>query len=302
MASPDATRTREQVRFRSVDADCAGVVFRPDGDGPAPCVVLAHGFGALKEGGPTRVAERYADAGFACLAFDYRHFGESGGEPRQLVDVGRQLDDWRAAVDYARRLDGVDAARLAVWGSSFGGGHVIGIAAEDSRIAAAVAQVPYTDGIASLRSVGAANVLRMAIPGLIDQAGALIGRAPRHLAIVGPPSSAAVMNSPDAEPGYRAMFDDGFEWRNEVVARAALRFPAYRPGPRAADVRCPLLLQVAADDVLTPPAPAIGAAGRAPHGELITYAGLGHFDVYRGDPYERAVADQLEFLRRHLQP
>ena len=56
-------------------------------------------------------------------------------------------------------------------------------------------------------------------------------------------------------------------------------------------------MQVAADDVVTPPAPAIEAAGRAPRGELLTYAGLGHFDVYRGEAYERVVGDQLEFLR-----
>ncbi len=102
MGSPEATLTsaptREQLRFRSGDAECAAVLVRPEADGPVPCVVLGHGFGALKEGGPIRVAERYAEAGYAGLAFDYRHFGESGGEPRQLLDVGRQLDDWRAAV------------------------------------------------------------------------------------------------------------------------------------------------------------------------------------------------------------
>ena len=300
MASPDATLSREQVRFRSGDAECAAVLIRPDAAGPVPCVVLGHGFGALKEGGPIRAAERYAAAGYAGLAFDYRHFGASGGEPRQLVDVGRQHDDWRAAIAYARTLDGIDAGRIALWGSSFAGGHVIEIAAGESRLAAVVSQVPHVNGIATLREAGAANALKLAVAGLVDQAGALLGRDPHEIAIVGPPGSTAVMNSPDAEPGYRALYDDGFEWRNEVLARIALRVATYSPGRRAADVACPLLVQVAADDVITPPAPAIEAAGRAPRGELLTYAGLGHFDVYRGEAFERVISDQLEFLDRHL--
>jgi fermentation-respiration switch protein FrsA (DUF1100 family) len=68
-------------------------------------------------------AERFARAGLAALVFDYRHFGDSQGEPRQLLDIGRQLADWRAAIGYARTVDGIDPARIALWGSSFSGGH-----------------------------------------------------------------------------------------------------------------------------------------------------------------------------------
>jgi fermentation-respiration switch protein FrsA (DUF1100 family) len=300
MASPDATLIREQLRFRSGDAECAAVLIRPDTTEPVPCVVLGHGFGAVKEGGPIRVAERYAEAGFAGLAFDYRHFGESGGEPRQLVDIDRQLDDWRAAIAHARTLEGVDAQRIALWGSSFAGGHVVAIAADDPRVVAVVSQVPYADGIPTLVGFGPANVLRLTVAGLRDQLGALMGRSPHRIAIVGPPGSTAFMNTPDAEPGYGAIYDNGFEWTNEAAARLALRVPLHRPGRRAREVRCPLLVQVAAEDALTPPAPAIEMASSAPRGELLTYAGLGHFDVYRGEAYERVVGDQLEFLGRHL--
>ena len=79
-------------------------------------MVLAHGFGAVKEGGPIRSAERFAAEGYAGLAFDYRYFGESGGEPRQLLSVKRQLEDWRAAIAYARTLDGVDPDRIGAVG------------------------------------------------------------------------------------------------------------------------------------------------------------------------------------------
>jgi uncharacterized protein len=297
----EAAIAREQVRFASGDSDCAAVLMRPErARADAPCVVLAHGFGALKEGGPIRTGERFAAAGYAALAFDYRHFGESGGEPRQLLDIRRQHADWHAAVDFARALDGVDPARVAVWGSSFGGGHVIHVAASDTTIAAAIAQVPYADGLACLRVVGPAGNVRLFAGAVADLASAAARRPPHMTAIVGPPGSTAFMSTPDAEPGYAAIYDEGFEWRNEVAGRAALRVGLYRPGREAARVRCPLLVQVAGDDAITPVEPAAAAARRAPRGELVTYPGIGHFDVYRGERFELAVADQLEFLARHL--
>ena len=102
---------REDVRFRSVDAECAGWLYRPaDAEDDVPCVVLAHGFGGVKEARLDAYAERFADAGYAALVFDYRHHGDSAGEPRLLIDVGRQHDDWRAAIAHARGLDGADWA------------------------------------------------------------------------------------------------------------------------------------------------------------------------------------------------
>ena len=60
-------------------------------------------------------------------------------------------------------------------------------------------------------------------------------------------------------------------------------------------------MQVATGDAVTPPEPARRAARRAPLGELREYPG-GHFTVYHGEAFERAVADQVEFLARALAP
>lgn len=298
---PDAAKlTRGELSFQVGGEKCAAVYVRPDTTEDVPCIVLAHGFGALKEGGPIRSAERFAQAGFAGLAFDYRHFGESTGEPRQLIDIGKQLEDWTAAVAFARKLDGVDADRIALWGSSFSGGHVFEIAAADQRIDAIISQAPHTDGIATLKGFGPMNNLRLTVAALADAASALAGRGRRTIPIVGPPGSTAAMNTPDAEPGYRAIYDPGFEWREDFAPAVALKLPLYSPGKKAPQVQCPVLVQVASNDAITPPAPAIKAAGKAPRGELITYAGLSHFDIYRGEHFERAVADQIAFLERHL--
>jgi fermentation-respiration switch protein FrsA (DUF1100 family) len=298
-ASSTGAITREDVRFRSGDAECAAWLYPPPGADGAPCVVMAHGFAALKEGRLDAYADRFNAAGYGALVFDYRHFGESGGEPRDLISLRRQHEDWRAAVDFARGLEGVDAERMVPWGSSLSGGHVIWLAARDERLRAAISQVPHTNGIATLREVEPKRLLGLTAHGLLDQAGALFGRAPHYVPSVGPPGSMAAMTGDDAESGYAAMYPDGFDWGNRAAARILLTLALYSPGRDAAKIRCPILFQVGTEDHITPPKPTIAAAERAPRGELITYP-LRHFDIYRGEAFERAVADQLEFLGRHL--
>jgi uncharacterized protein len=290
---------REDIEFHSGGNTCAAWLYRPEGEGPHPIVLLAHGFGGVREARLSAYAERFAAAGMAALVFDYRHFGASGGEPRQLLDIERQLDDWRAAIAFARGLDGIDAKRIALWGTSFSGGHVAVMAAEDHGVAAAISQSTFMDGMATLIALGPRNVLRLTVAGLRDDAARLVGRGPFMLPVVGPPGTPAAMNSPDAEPGYRALFPPGVQWPNEVAARIGLRVGAYRPIRHAAEITCPWLVCVVDDDVITPPRPALKAAGRCPRGEARRYPG-GHFDIYVGELFEQVVADQVEFLERHL--
>jgi alpha/beta superfamily hydrolase len=103
---------------------------------------MAHGFSATREQRLDAYADRFRTAGMGVLLFDYRHFGASAGEPRQLLDIGRQQADFRAAVTHARATDWIDPARVALVGSSFSGGHVLIVAARDAQIASVVAQWP----------------------------------------------------------------------------------------------------------------------------------------------------------------
>jgi dienelactone hydrolase len=289
---------RTDVTFTSDGTRCAAWLYRPEAAaGPVPCVVLAHGFTATRGARLDAYAERFAQAGLAALVFDYRHFGDSDGEPRQLLDIRRQLADWRAAVDCARGLEGVDPDRIAVWGSSFSGGHVMETAAADGRIAAVVAQAPFADGIAVLAAANPKAAAKITALALRDEARARLGRPPLLAPAVGPPGSAAAMTSPDAEPGFRAIAPPG--WRNAFTPRVMLRIGFYRPGRKAARIGCPVLVCVCDDDAITPARPALRAAEAAPRGEVRRYP-IGHFDIYLGEWFERTVADQTAFLARHL--
>jgi dienelactone hydrolase len=292
---------RSDVTFPSGDTDCAAWLYRPDGDGPMPLIVMAHGFSATRELRLDAYAERFCAAGIGALVFDYRYFGASGGLPRQLLDVPSQHADYRAAIAYARALDWVDPDRVALFGSSFSGGHVIAVAAGDSRIAAVVSQCPYTDAIASLPKMGPANIAKASVAGLIDELGSHLGRPPHYIPAVAPAGGFAVMSAPDAQPGFAAMTPPRTNWENRVAARIALRVSLYRPGRSAAKVTCPILFCICDTDSLAPAGATARYAAKAPRGEVKHYP-CGHFEVYIGEPFERAVGDQTEFLVRHLIP
>jgi dienelactone hydrolase len=126
-----ATVERTKVRFDSDGVACVGYVYHFAGGGaPVPCFVLGTGFSGTQDTPSIRAAaEAFAEAGFAALTFDYRHFGKSDGTPRQLVRVKGQHEDFHAAIRCARDHAGIDPERIALWGTSLGGGHVIAVAA-----------------------------------------------------------------------------------------------------------------------------------------------------------------------------
>jgi pimeloyl-ACP methyl ester carboxylesterase len=173
------------------------------------------------------------------------------------------------------------------------------VAAADAEIAAVVAQCPFTDGPASLRALGPTAALRLTLAGLRDQLRALRGRPPYYIPAIGPPGSHAVMDTPDSEPGMRALMPAETLWRNEIAARIALRVGVYRPGRAAKGLSCPVLFCVCDGDSLAPADTTVRHAERAPRARVKRYP-IGHFEIYVGEWFERAVTDQTEFLVEHL--
>jgi uncharacterized protein len=296
------------ISFDSAGARCAGMHLTGQGtafageDGRRPCVVMAHGFAGTMDSGLVPFAERFADAGLDALVFDYRHFGASEGEPRQLLSIRRQLEDYAAAIAFARTLEDVDPERIVVWGSSYSGGHVVPVAVADGEVAAVISQVPAMDGVATMinaaRKSGVAGMAKLTARALGDLLASLRGREPLTAPAVGEPGSVAFMTTQDAEPGMRAVA--GPSWRNEVAARIALQAGSYRPGMQADRLPCPILVQIADRDSVAPPQAAQDAAWRATGRAEVRIYPIGHFDIYTGQPFEQAIADQLHFLRRHV--
>ena len=292
--------TRHDVSFTSDGDACAAWLFLPDGVTKPPVVILGHGLGATRDMGLPAFAERFARAGVAALAFTYRHFGDSAGHPRQLLSIKRQLADWDAAIAHVKTRNDVDGTRVAVWGSSFGGGHAIIVAARHPELRAAIAQCPFTDGVASARALGPIGTMRL-LPAVGRDVLAMVTRAdPVLITLAGAPGDRALMTAHDALPGYLALVPEGGTFINEVAARVAPTITGHRPGKAAKDVRMPILFCICDHDSVTPPEETLAYARTAPLGEIKRYD-TGHFDIYLGEAFEAVVADQTEFLARHLE-
>ncbi|MDQ1541985.1 MAG: uncharacterized protein QOH29_2711 [Actinomycetota bacterium] len=275
-------------------------VYLPEGEGPHPAVVMAHGIGGIKAGGLAPFAERFCREGFAAVAFDYRHFGGSTGQPRELLSVPRELEDYRTVIDWAVAHPGIDAQRIFAWGTSFAGMYIVELAASDSRLAGAIAQAPLVDGLAAAAKTPPILGLRLFSLAVLDSIGGIFGRPPRYVPGHGVPGEFAIGATEDGHFGERLMTpNDGTEWNDRVAARSLFSFSWRRPVRRAAAIRRPILLVVAEDDTMAPIAPALRVIEKAGHGELYRSRG-GHYDVYEGGAdHDNVLNAEVEFLHRH---
>lgn len=290
----------ESAEIRSRGSDLAATVFRPEGGGPHPAVVMAHGFGSVRAARLPAYARWFREAGILTVLFDYRHFGDSGGHPRQLLSVRRQIQDWKAALHYTRDRPDVDASRTALWGTSFSGGHVVRVAAGDGDLAAVVSQVPMASGLATALRLPARSALKVGLAAVADLLRSALGGSPFYVPITDRPGKCAAIALDEAVEGY-CRLHEGVEWDDRVCARIGLGTLLYRPHRCARRVGAPLLVQVAGQDPLTPPGPAQRMARKAPRGRVSTYP-IGHFDIYFDPWFETAVEEQTAFLAEHLRP
>jgi len=288
---------RENITFASGGLSCAGWFYPAQTAAPAATVVMAHGLAGVKEMRLDAFAERFAAAGYHVLVFDYRHFGDSQGMPRQLLDIKKQHEDWAAAVDYARSRHEVDASGIVLWGSSLSGGHVLAVA-DRVGASAVISQVPHVDGPASTVVLGPAQALKLTGHGLLDAVRGLTGRAPHYLPASGTPGATALMTAAEAA-GYLGLVPTGHDFDQRVAARFVLHISLYSPARQLKKLTIPVLLQVGTHDQTTPPAPAIKAAKKAPRATLAIHE-VGHFEPYSGEWFEAFVAEQISFLDHHF--
>lgn len=278
---------------------CAGDLYMPSGMERPPVVVMAHGFAAERSFRLPAYAERFVNQGMAVYLFDYRCFGDSDGEPRNYVDPWRHLADWRAALAHVRSLSNVNTDRIALWGTSFSGGHVIVTAARDGAISAIVAQVPHIDSITSLRKLGLRYLLQAIPHALRDVSRMMTFRSPHYVKVIGTTEEFACLNTPDSYSGYLSMIPLGSNWQNKCPARVLITFLTYRPMKSAVKVRCPALIMLAENDSLIESTAVERTSAMMPYGLLVKYP-IGHFDIYNDQYFEDAVAKQTEFLVKHL--
>jgi fermentation-respiration switch protein FrsA (DUF1100 family) len=288
-----------ESRFKSEGLDCAGTLYLPAGVERPPVVVMAHGLGGLKEFRLGGFAERFVERGMAVFTFDYRHWGASEGQPRQLLVPRKQVRDWHAALAHVRTLAEVDSDRIGIWGSSFAGAHVIFVAAQDRAIKAVVSQVLAADTAKAALGFGLAYLLKSTVLGLADALRGLLGMAPVYFPLVGKPGETAVMNTPECWDGYLGLVPEGADWENKVTARSLLLLPLHRAIKVADQVRAPTLLMGGIHDSLVDIKDIRAMAQRLPGAQLKEYD-CNHFEPYYPPLFETFAREQADFLVEQL--
>lgn len=143
---------KERFEFVVDGAPVVGNVFLPDGDGPHPAVIVGGPMTSVKEQVTGVYAQALAERGFAALAIDHRHYGESGGEPRQYEYAAHKIQDLKAAIEALANHKAVDSERMGAVGVCLGTGYVMWSAIDNPRIKAIGGVVGYYRDVTDMRA------------------------------------------------------------------------------------------------------------------------------------------------------
>ncbi len=298
--------TRMEKTFLSKGDNLKAWLYLPACVSKPPIVVMAHGFGGQRWMRLPAYAEHFAKMGMAVFVFDYRGFNDSEGKPRNYVNPTRHLQDWDAAIAYVKTLDVIDAKRMALWGTSFSGGHVIVEAAKHPEIRAVISQVPFTDGMSTTwyyMKTDPLFSLKGTYHGLADAFVSLFTEDRHNVRIAGRPGEAfAMMCQPDTMSGLLKLVEvdeKEFEKDNFCPANIIFTMGFYRPIRYAKEVTCPALIIGAETDTLFPPTGPKKMADKMKNAQYISLP-MNHFDPYVGEPFEKIVKVMGDFLKDNL--
>ena len=302
----------QEVSFRSDGLNCAGNLYLPlTNDKALACIILANGFSGTMDWILPDFARRFAKAGFAAFTFDYRTFGKSEGDPRQVINLKGQRSDLRNALKWVRNYEGIDRHRIALWGTSLGGSHVIEVASTDNEIAAVIGNMPALDvlkGANTKAKAKAANISRLQMvsatvrllgSALLDVAKDKIGLSPHYLKVYGDVGE-AIFTDPSLARRFNKVAESSPTWKNQVAARTIFNLPVYKEGT-IERITAPMFIAISTKDIEVDPAFIRDKFSKAENAEIKEYP-YDHFSMYHEEPFEEVVTDQVNFLKEHLGP
>ena len=277
------------------------------GDSSAPAVVMSGGFADSMER-MTPTAEALVRAGFGVLVYEHRNTGVSEGEPRLEIDPVAQVRDMGMAVTFAQTVSGFDADRIGLFGTSFSGGHVLAVAAEDRRVKAVVSSNPWISGYDVGLAAGGPRMLAQFEQMFVEEQRRTLAEEPPSVVTLGrrtdDPSTDFALFRDDAAMDYFEHGPAGLPatWRNQFTLRSLqyafgydLRAYATRISPT------PLMMLVALNDHTMPSVLGLSffEAALGPK-KLVTYKG-GHYDAYMPDKaFPQVMEAAIRWFKGHL--
>ncbi|HAV4108945.1 alpha/beta hydrolase [Acinetobacter baumannii] len=271
----------------------------PKTNNKSAVIIMAHGFAGLRQFKLIQYAQRFAQAGYAVILFDYRYWGGSTGKPREMISINSQLEDWKTMIQYASTCKFIDNRRIVLWGTSLSGGYALSLASELKNIQAIMVQIPYVDGAETAKLYPLQRYPQALKLSSQDYMGSKMGLNPKRLPVVDQ-YKLCFMPTADSYYGYLSIVNPDYYWSGEVPARVFFNLMRYRPIQLVRQINIPVLFIAAQHDSLIPIESSREATTNiAP---FVSYHewDMKHFDIYHGSWFEKAVTTQLEFLHQHI--
>jgi uncharacterized protein len=291
---------KKAINFYSEGFRLVGDVFSPDdlkpGDRRAG-IVLCHGYTGVKDLYLPDNARVLNQAGYVVLVFDYKGWGDSEGPRSRLAPYSR-VADVQAALTFLGSLPEVDASRLGIYGTSYGGATVVWTAAIDPRVKCVVSVVGIGNGTRWMRSVRRPDEfhdlvaradqdrVRQAVEGKSEfvkrEEILLPDRQSAELAAAARRNNPAAVSTIPLEYVHETL-EFNPEW---VVDRIAPR---------------PILFITTDDDRLVPPEESIALHARAGEPKkLVILNGYGHYEVYSEPAFSQVMRASTAWFTEHL--
>jgi uncharacterized protein len=291
---------KKAINFYSEGFRLVGDVFSPDdlkpGDRRAG-IVLCHGYTGVKDLYLPDNARVLNQAGYVVLVFDYKGWGDSEGPRSRLAPYSR-VADVQAALTFLGSLPEVDASRLGIYGTSYGGATVVWTAAIDPRVKCVVSVVGIGNGTRWMRSVRRPDEfhdlvaradqdrVRQAVEGKSEfvkrEEILLPDRQSAELAAAARRNNPAAVSTIPLEYVHETL-EFNPEW---VVDRIAPR---------------PILFITTDDDRLVPPEESIALHARAGEPKkLVILNGYGHYEVYSEPAFSQVMRPSTAWFTEHL--
>ncbi|MFC2038164.1 alpha/beta hydrolase [Chloroflexota bacterium] len=292
------------ITFLSKGSLCSGVIYKPETQEPSrklPAIVMAHGLSGVKELALPQIAERFADAGFVTLVFDYRFFGDSEGEPRNQVFPLEMVEDYRNAITCISDLADVDPQRIGIWGTSLSGGLVVYTASFESRVKAVVAQVPalFNPVLRYDRNPDRWNSDSDML--LKDRINRYKTGEVDHIDIVAPPGQPCVLPSEEAFDFFMSGQESAPNWRNYMTVESLEKMREFDAVSSASLISPTAIMFIPAEnDGLVSPDVLNTVYEKLSEPKDLVSLPITHFEIYRDPWLSRAAGLAIEWYRKHL--
>jgi uncharacterized protein len=295
---------RKDVIFKSEGLNCSGWFYIPRNLKQAdklPAIIMAHGISGVKEMNLDGFAQRFAQAGFIVLVFDYRFQGASEGEPRGQMFYSEQITDYRNAITWVSLQGGVDTSRIGIWGTSFSGAHALCVAALDKRVKAVVVQAPYAGSTIEQMIKRIESNSNWIVQNRIEKYTKNISH---YLPMVDSAGKYAVLPQKEAYDWFtQTAKEKAPNWKNQMTIESLDRNSEYSPRFYVQLIsNTPMLMIIASHDIITPTEDEKSMFELAKTTKKLIVVEGGHFDAYQGAGFEKFCQPAVEWFTKYLKP